>query len=165
MATAVGPTLAKATVWHSAAGTDPSSREASKGWCCREPNLRQGYGWHSAAATLLATPRSRRAAGVFGGGDAADVLGEAVGVAVAQLEGEAVSGGLDAFEREMGQAGVVVLEFDGQLVGGEDGLPVLEDFRELGGIDAVVDVVGDPDLEEALTLAADGAAAVDEFLL
>ena len=120
----------------------------------------RGCGSIESAATAVGC-----AAGVVAfGGDAADVFGEAVGVVVDEVEGESAVVFLDGVEGEVGEAGVVVLDLDGEGIGGEDGGAVFEDGGELVALDAVVDVGGDPDLEEAFTFGADLAAAVDEFL-
>lgn len=67
------------------------------------------------------------AAGFILGGDAADVFVEAVGLAVGEEEVEGVVGHFGSFEGEMGEARVVVFDFDGEGLGGEDGFSVFED--------------------------------------
>jgi hypothetical protein len=60
---------------------------------------------------------------------------------------------------------VLVFDLDGEGIGGKDGFAVLENDGEACGADAMVDIIGDPDLEETLPFIANGATAIDEVLL
>lgn len=67
-------------------------------------------------------------------------------------------------EFHVGEPWQTVLDLHGEFVGWNDGGTMFEDFSQGGGIDAVFDVVCNPDLEEAFSFVSDGSPAVDEVL-
>lgn len=68
------------------------------------------------------------------------------------------------FDGEAGEDGGFVLELDGDFGGGEEVEAEFDDFGELACFDAVVVVVGDPDLQDAGFILVTFAAAIEEGL-
>ena len=102
--------------------------------------------------------------GHFGEWDAAAVGGEASGVLGSEVEEQAGRGDFCLGERVLGDAGSLVFDLDGEVVGSQEWLAGFLDAGQFGGLQAVIEVLGHPDLQQAGGAGADGAAAVDEIL-
>lgn len=90
------------------------------------------------------------------------VHGKAGGVAGGQLEDEFGAGAFDGSEGELADVIQLVLDIDVKVFGDEDSFGFIEDFRELSGVKAVVQVVMDPGLKAAEGFLPESATAVDE---
>ena len=120
----------------------------------------------------LTTPTTRRAAGgggfLFGEGAAAgetEFLGEAVGVLGAELEAKSAIDDVGAGHGKLRDELSFVLDFHRHREVVKEAVGMTENGGELSGREAVVDVVRDPGLEQAMLQCPQDAAAVDERLL
>ena len=82
----------------------------------------------------------------------------------AEVEEQAGRGDFCLGEGVLGDAGPLVFDLDGEVVGSQEWLAGLQDAGQFGGLQAVIEVLGHPDLQQAGGAGADGAAAVDEIL-
>jgi hypothetical protein len=100
-----------------------------------------------------------------GGADAAFFLGEAVGVLVLEIKKKGVGLNLGRADFQLSDHGDLMLQFDGEVEGGDERCREIDDRGELSGDESMVEIIGDPSLENACGEGANGAAAVDEVLL
>jgi hypothetical protein len=134
-----------------------------------------GLGIHSAFIILVS---SFFALAAFGAGCAAgngfwsraafarktNATREAIGVLPAAAEDELVVDDLAAFDGELRDDAVFVFDFDGQLVMWQDIAGVIEDGGQFAGVEAMIDIVMDPGLQQTGLQRAPCATAVDEAL-
>ncbi len=124
----------------------------------------------AAQSDVLGVGFIERGCGSFGGtrgltavgADAAAVFGEAVGGAAAEGEGNPVFDAVGGKERELADEIFAVFEIDFQILRAEQALSEADDLEQLGGVDSVIGIVGDPELELATLGGASGASTVDE---
>jgi hypothetical protein len=96
---------------------------------------------------------------------AAQFFGKAVGVPTGEAQQKFIAAWFHRFQGKLGDVIELVLQIDVEIIRREESGCLIQDFEQGGGVETVIEILGDPALQATNGIGAEGAAAINKLFI